>query len=243
VRTPADCRPAAWSRTYATRACAGARQQSTRQRKRECRRRRTAALLTSVPELGCCGHAVAQLPGARNLQGATCAGAVEGATRGCGSTASGKLRLAPALEAWAGWSAVRPRPESTSSSTTGTRGRSRAVASAVKSRLGPHRDIQHTIKARRRAESVDNNNDNRSCHNDNRGRGWCHDNDDDREHSWSPSQRGPRAFGRRIRDAKFPSRFWAPTNIPRYDEDTNPVCGSRTTGSRATSAGRPTTSS
>jgi hypothetical protein len=34
--------------------------------------------------------------------------------------------------------------------------------------------------------------------------------------------RGPRAFGRSIRDAKFPSHFQAPTNVPRYDGDTNP---------------------
>jgi hypothetical protein len=36
----------------------------------------------------------------------------------------------------------------------------RAAASAVKSRLGPHRDARHTIEARRRAKSVDNNDDN-----------------------------------------------------------------------------------
>jgi hypothetical protein len=97
-----------------------------------------------------------------------------------------------------------------------------ATASAVKSCLGPHRDTRHTIEARRRAESVDNNNDYRSRHNDDRGRRRRHDSDDDRERSWSPNQPGPRAFGQSIRDAKFPSRFLAPTNIPRYDGDTNP---------------------
>jgi hypothetical protein len=56
-----------------------------------------------------------------------------------------------------------------------------ATASVVKSRLGPHRDARHTIEARRRAESVDNNNDNCSCHNDDRGHRRCHDSDDDRE--------------------------------------------------------------
>jgi hypothetical protein len=56
-----------------------------------------------------------------------------------------------------------------------------ATASAVKSRLRPHRDARHTIEARRRAESVDNNNDNCSCHNDDRGHRRCHDSDDDRE--------------------------------------------------------------
>jgi hypothetical protein len=97
-----------------------------------------------------------------------------------------------------------------------------AAASAVKSHLGPHRDARHTIEARRRAESVDNNNDNRSLHNDDRGRRRRHDSDDDRERSWSPNQRGPRAFGRSIRDAKFPSRFRALTNVPRYNGDTDP---------------------
>jgi hypothetical protein len=60
------------------------------------------------------------------------------------------------------------------------------------------------------------------CHHDDRGRGRHHDNDDDRDHSWSPNQRGPRAFGRSIRDTKFPSRFHTPSNVPRYDKDTNP---------------------
>jgi hypothetical protein len=97
-----------------------------------------------------------------------------------------------------------------------------AVASAVKSRLEPHRDVRHTIEARRRAESIVNNDDNCSRHNDDRGRRRRHDSDDDRERSWSPNQRGPLAFGRSIHDAKFPSRFRAPTNIPRYNGDTNP---------------------
>jgi hypothetical protein len=97
-----------------------------------------------------------------------------------------------------------------------------AAASAVTSRLGPYRDAQNTIEARRRAESVDGNHDHHSRRDDDRVRRRRHDNDDDRERSWSPSQCGPRAFGRSIRDAKFPSCFWAPTNVPRYDGDTNP---------------------
>jgi hypothetical protein len=97
-----------------------------------------------------------------------------------------------------------------------------AAASAVKSRLGPNCDARNTIEARRRAESVDGNHDHHSRHDNNRGRRRCHDSDYDRERSWSPSQRGPRAFGRSIRDAKFPSHFRAPTNVPRYDRDTNP---------------------
>jgi hypothetical protein len=95
-------------------------------RRRECQRRRTTALSTGVPELSHCGHATARLPGARNLRGAMCAGAVKGAARGCRSTASGKLRLTRTLGARAGRSAVRPRPESTTSSAIGTRGRSRS---------------------------------------------------------------------------------------------------------------------
>jgi hypothetical protein len=70
--------------------------------------------------------------------------------------------------------------------------------------------------------SVDNNRDNHSHHKDDRGQRRRHDSDDDHERSWSPNQRGPLAFGRAIRDAKFPSRFRAPTNVPRYDGDTNP---------------------
>jgi hypothetical protein len=97
-----------------------------------------------------------------------------------------------------------------------------AAASAVKSQLGPDRDARHTIEDRRRAENVDNNDDNRSRHNDDRRSRRHHDNDDDHERSWSLNQRGPHAFGRSIRDVKFPSRFRAPTNIPRYDGDTNP---------------------
>jgi hypothetical protein len=97
-----------------------------------------------------------------------------------------------------------------------------AATSAVKSRLGPNCDVRNTIEARRRAESVDNNHDNRSRHHDDCERRQRHDSDDGYECSWSPNQRGPRAFDQSIRDAKFPSRFRAPINVPRYDGDTNP---------------------
>jgi hypothetical protein len=70
--------------------------------------------------------------------------------------------------------------------------------------------------------SVDNHRDNRSSHHNDRGRGRRHDSDDDHDRSWSPNQRSPRAFGQSVRDAVFPSRFCAPTNIPRYDGDTKP---------------------
>jgi hypothetical protein len=73
-----------------------------------------------------------------------------------------------------------------------------AAASAVKSHLGPNRDARNTMETQRRAESVDNNHDNRSRHRDDRGRGRCHDSNDDRERSWSPNQRGPRAFAQSI---------------------------------------------
>jgi hypothetical protein len=45
---------------------------------------------------------------------------------------------------------------------------------------------------------------------------------DDRDRSWSPNQRGPRAFVRIIPDMKFPLLFHAPTNVPRYERDINP---------------------
>jgi hypothetical protein len=96
------------------------------------------------------------------------------------------------------------------------------AASAVRSRLGPNRDAQNTIEARRRAESIDNHRDNHSRHHDDRGRGRRHDSDNDRDRNWSLNQRGPQAFGQRIYDAKFPSHFCALTNVPRYDGDTNP---------------------
>jgi hypothetical protein len=82
--------------------------------------------------------------------------------------------------------------------------------------------VRNTIEARRWAESVDNHHGNHSRQHDDRGRGWRHDSDDDRDRSWLPNQRGPRAFGQCISDVKFPSRFRAPTNVPRYDRDTNP---------------------
>jgi hypothetical protein len=103
-----------------------------------------------------------------------------------------------------------------------------AAASAVKSRLGLNRDARHTIEARRRAASVDNHRnrddcdrrgDYRSRHHDDRGRGGRYDNDDDR--SWSPNQRGLRAFSQGVRDARVPPRFQALTNVSRYDGDTN----------------------
>jgi hypothetical protein len=58
-----------------------------------------------------------------------------------------------------------------------------ATASAVRSRLGPNRNVQNTIEARRRAESVDNHRDNRSRNHDDGGRWWRHDSDDDRDRS------------------------------------------------------------
>jgi hypothetical protein len=45
------------------------------------------------------------------------------------------------------------------------------MTSAVRSRLEPNRGARNTIKARRRAETVDNHRDNRSRHHDDYGRG------------------------------------------------------------------------
>jgi hypothetical protein len=97
-----------------------------------------------------------------------------------------------------------------------------AATPAVKNSLGPNRDARNTIEARQRVESVDNHHDNSSRHHHNCGRGRRHDSNDNRDRSWSPNQRGPHAFGQGIHDAKFPSRFRAPTNVPRYNGDTNP---------------------
>jgi hypothetical protein len=128
--------------------------------------------------------------------------------------------------------------------------RGRAVASPVNSRLGPNRDARDTIEARRRATSVDNHHDrgnynrrdeNRTRHHDDRGRGRRYNSDDDCDRSWSPKQRGPRAFGQGVRDARFPSRFRAPTDVPRYNETPTSAYGWRTTGSRATRGERQTT--
>jgi hypothetical protein len=95
-----------------------------------------------------------------------------------------------------------------------------ASTSAVKSRLGPDRDARNTVEAHRRAGSVDNHN--RSCDHDDRRCARRYDSDGDRDRSWSPNQRDPRAFGQSVSDARFPSCFRAPTNVPRYDGDTNP---------------------
>jgi hypothetical protein len=61
------------------------------------------------------------------------------------------------------------------------------ATSAVKSRLGPNCEARNTIEARRRAESVDNNRDNRLRHHDDRGRRRRHDSDDVHDRSWSPN--------------------------------------------------------
>jgi hypothetical protein len=63
-----------------------------------------------------------------------------------------------------------------------------AAASAAKSRLGPNCDAQNTIEPHRRAKSFDNHRDNHSRHHDDRGRGRCHDSDDNHDHSWSSNQ-------------------------------------------------------
>jgi hypothetical protein len=118
-----------------------------------------------------------------------------------------------------------------------------AAASAVKSHFGTNRDARNTIEARRRAESVDENHDYHSRRGDDRGRRRRHDSDDDRERNCSPSQRGTRAFGRSICDAKFPSRFRA---RPMCQDTTGtPILayGSRTTDLCAMPEEQPTISS
>jgi hypothetical protein len=60
---------------------------------------------------------------------------------------------------------------------------SRAVASVVRSRLEPNRDIRNTIEACRWAKSVDNHRDARSRNHNDRGHGRRHDRGDDRDRS------------------------------------------------------------
>jgi hypothetical protein len=64
------------------------------------------------------------------------------------------------------------------------------------SRLGPDRDAQNTIEARRRATSVSNHHDhnthdrrdeNHARHHDNQGCGRRYDSDEDHDRSWSPN--------------------------------------------------------
>jgi hypothetical protein len=84
---------------------------------------------------------------------------------------------------------------------------------AQRSCSGPNRDARYTIEAHHRAASVDNygysdDRDHQDMHHlrrqDDRRRGGRYDSDVDRDHSWSPDQRGPRAFGLKVRDAKSP---------------------------------------
>jgi hypothetical protein len=89
----------------------------------------------------CCCAAVRSL----QLRGATSVPAVEGDSRGCGSAASGKLCLALALGARAGWNAIYLRPESPSFPATGMRGRSRSrdIGGQEWSRAQPRRPEHH----------------------------------------------------------------------------------------------------
>jgi hypothetical protein len=162
--------------------------------------------------------------GGGDLRGATSVPPTEG----------GKLVFTPALGARAGRSTVRARPEPTSFSASRAWGRAGAAASAVKSHLGPNRDVRNTIEARRRAESVVNHRDNRSRHHNDRGHGRLHDSDDDRDRSWSPSQRGPLAFARAFRMRGSPRVFALRPTYPGTTGTPTPVYGLRTTDSPAT---------
>jgi hypothetical protein len=118
-----------------------------------------------------------------------------------------------------------------------------AATSAVKSRLEPNRDARNTIEARRRAESVDNHHDGRSRHHDDRGRGRCHDSDDDLTAAGPLTREvhGPLAGASATR-----SFLRASVLRPMYRDTTGtpiPAYGSRTTDSHATSGERQTTSS
>jgi hypothetical protein len=88
--------------------------------------------------------AAARLPGARNLRGATCASAVEGAARSSGGATSGELGLSSALGVWTGWSTILPRPESTTFPATGMwRSRGHGVGGQEPPRAQPRRPEHH----------------------------------------------------------------------------------------------------
>jgi hypothetical protein len=121
-----------------------------------------------------------------------------------------------------GLSTVRPWLESASFPASRARGRSRSrgIGGQESSCAQPRRSEHH--RGPMESRECRQNHDKRSRHHDDRGCERRHNIDDDRDRSWSPNQRAPWAFGRTICDAKFPSRFQAPTNVPRYSGDTNP---------------------
>jgi hypothetical protein len=95
----------------------------------------SAGRLRTLPLGPCCCVAARSL----NLRAATGAPTAEGAVRSCGRTANGELRLAPALGARAGCSAICPRPEPASFPAPGARGGSRghSIGGQVSSRAQP----------------------------------------------------------------------------------------------------------
>jgi hypothetical protein len=105
----------------------------------------SATIPAGVPEPRRCSHVAARLPRACDLRGATSAPTAEGATRGCGSTTSGQLRLAPTLGARAGQSTIRPRPESASFPSLRARGgsQSRDIGGQESSWAQPRRSEHH----------------------------------------------------------------------------------------------------
>jgi hypothetical protein len=46
--------------------------------------------------------------------------------------------------------------------------------------------------------------------------------DEHKGHNLSPEGPGSKAFGGTMRDAHFPRHFWAPGNVVKYDDKTNP---------------------
>lgn len=84
--------------------------------------------------------------------------------------------------------------------------------------MGAEHDAEHTINTRRR--SYDDDDAAASANRAYRPRpGGRYDSEEDR--SVSPDPPGPRVLGKAFRNARVPDRFKHPTNIARYDGDTN----------------------
>lgn len=95
----------------------------------------------------------------------------------------------------------------------------RDVATVHRS-LAPHRDVRHTHEAQRhdRLEQQEE----RVPRVRHPRRGGCHDPEEDRSTSPKSECLGSRAFSYEIRSARIPLPFCLPTNIDKYDRETNP---------------------
>jgi hypothetical protein len=89
--------------------------------------------------------------------------------------------------------------------------------------LGPKRGERDTIKVRRRVDvGQDDGYEKQPRKEYSRWRNGRYDSDEDRSRSNSRDAQGCHAFEKNVRNACFPSRFRAPTSVPKYDGETNP---------------------